>query len=1074
MENRRHIVSEDKNEQKESEMFKGVSIITKLRNVEDELRETKEELMKLKEKHKSEIREIIGNTDTANLFIALKSEVLAAKKKANGLEIENNTLRLRIARMEQADAKKDFDYDSWNTVAMKGGNVSNIELNNLTQTITELRTTVSRLTKDVADRDLKLQESWFSRAESNALEGYQSMTVDELQETLKLKERLVAELRTMKSEYHQQIMDMRERIDILENDGSGRGRVRDKGMGENESSLVSLRAKNDALEKMLDGFMRTLKNIRHGDGMDMTVGGAYQRTKASIELCANLGMDTPQLKQMSSQLNELARDIEIFITNLREKIVTCKKATDYTNKLLYTSGELISLLEDKVQNIDDAPLVKDLRSQLLNIPRPLRMVLGTLRYLKAENMVEYELSLDNEEVHHLKAEMKIMQVKLAKVEIENAGLMSEISLLESGSKMSTDSVGYRLALLRQQYKDRIVELELSIEEVLKQAEDELSQAHLEIRQLQTAQDSDRIDRTAELDTICALTEKLGAELRSKDDELNSTKTEYERRILVLMKNYEERIAELEISNEDFKWELRTLNDELDFLRGKSDDDFTNSTEKKPDNSSSKDNEELREKVRKFQNESIQHKHKYNTVLEESQNKIRRLQDELKTTHERCDNLNVLIKELRKRLKGQEQEMATESRIMMKMSEQIIDRLQKRLAEQERKLEQLGTSADLLSDGERRQLDGELAALHKDLRIKEVEIEEITDGSKHATERYEKEINRLIKERGTYSELCSNLRMELAAERNSKVKIQSPKEKSRRQTAESKRYRDLVQKLTIKANSAEETIKNFRKRIVTLTMEQETETNALVLRLKNQRGNHEKTTKQIRDKYETQIGELIRNYEDRITKIRSSCEDKVRISREGRKSRVDQRLSMLRAQHTAYVKTLRTDHSSRISEFLKDFKNHLEERDKIIRQYDRSILSTLPNFEDFAANCDDMESARHRSLDALQKQILALEDELAKEDAKSAANERRTRELESLVVKLKRLFEASEERLTKSVVMLEEQNDVLKKEYEEDLVALHEQRQASEKDRAAKLRIRWPKRRNVTLILSLRHDHYLAV
>jgi len=1054
-------------------MLKGVSLITKLKNAENDLRESKAELRKLKEKHKAEIREIIGNTETADLFIALNAEVQAAKKKAEGLEVENNRLRLRIARMEQADAKKGFDFDTWNTIAMKGGNVTNMELNNLTTTITELRATVSKLTRDVEERDLKLQETWLSRAESAAIEGYQSMTVDELRETLKLKERLVAELRTMKSEYHQQIKDMRARIDDLENDGSGRGRLDDHGMTKEQGNLVSLRAKNDALEKMLEGFMRTLKNIRAGGGMDMTVGGAYNRTKASFELCHHLSMDTPQLKSMTSRLDQVTRELVNLILGIREKSVTCKEAVDFANDLLNTQGELIDLLDKKVSSVNDPPLLKDLRAQLLSIPRPLNMVLVTLRHLPMNEMIDYDLALDSDDVHHLKSEMKMMQVKLAKLETENAGLAAEVSLLESGTKMTTGSVGYRLALLRQQYKDRIAELELTIEEVLKQAEDELNQAYLEVRQMQSTQNADRSDKTDELDAICALSDQLSAKLRAKDEELNSARAEYERRILVLMKNYEERIAELEILNDSLNDEVNTLKEEMDFLKEKP---VEGSPKTKSRKKGKKDRDRMKNTLRKVQDEKINLKHMYNVLGEEAKSKLRNLQDEVKTSKERVKDQDALISELRNRLKRIEKEMAMESKIAMRMSEKIIDRLQKRLAEQERKIAQLGTNKDLLSDGEKRQMDAELAALHKDLRIKEVEIEEITADAKHTTERFEKEVERLVREKGTYRELCTSLKSELAEERKSSENLVtlSPKEKSRRQRADSQRHRDQVQKLTRKANTAEETIKNFRKKILTLTMEQETESDALVARLKNQKENQENILKQLRDKYETQIGDLIRNYEDRITKIRTSCEEKVSISKESEKSSIDQRLGLVRAQHAAYVKTLRVDHRTRVGEILKRCQEHLKERDRIIRHHDRSILATLPRFQAGSPAWDELESDNHRALDALQNQIVRIEDDLAKEDAKGAANERKIRELESSIVKLNRLFEASEARLKTNIMMLEEQNEALKKEYEEDLVALHEQKRASQEEKAAKLRIRWPRRRNVTLILSLRHDHYLKV
>merc|ERR1719285_289715 len=142
---------------------------------------------------------------------------------------------------------------------------------------------------------MNLSDSEFKRIEAENAEGQQSKTIEELRETLKLKERLVTELRTMKSEYWQQIQDMREKIKVLQSGRPGLGRVQVKGTSVDQGKLVSLHAKNVTLEKMLEGFMRALKNIRYGDAMDMTVGGAYQRTKTSLDLCSHLSMDTPQL-----------------------------------------------------------------------------------------------------------------------------------------------------------------------------------------------------------------------------------------------------------------------------------------------------------------------------------------------------------------------------------------------------------------------------------------------------------------------------------------------------------------------------------------------------------------------------------------------------------------------------------------------------------------------------------------------------------------------------------------------------------------------------------------------------------
>merc|ERR550534_2889735 len=124
---------------------------------------------------------------------------------------------------------------------------------------------------------------------------------------------------------------------------------------------------------------------------------------------------------------------------------------------------------------------------------------------------------------------------------------------------------------------------------------------------------------------------------------------------------------------------------------------------------------------------------------------------------------------------------------------MIDQLQKRIAEQNRKLEQIDKCEGLLSDCEKRVLDTEIAALHKDLRIKEMEIEEITLDSKYANERNKKEISRLISEKCTYSKLCKNLRKELAAEKHLSAPV-TQKDRQRRPRADSKRQKDLIQKL----------------------------------------------------------------------------------------------------------------------------------------------------------------------------------------------------------------------------------------------------------------------------------------
>jgi len=1044
---------------------------TVLMNIQEELRATKAEMEKLKNENKAQISEIIGNPETADLFIALNAELRAAKKKIEGLDVENNRLQLRIARMEQAEAKKSFDCESSHAIAMKGGNVTNMELNNLTYTITELRGKVLKLTRDVAERDLKLQETWYARAESKAICGYQSMTVDGLRETLKMKERLVAELRTMKSEYHQEIKNMRKKIEILESELFERGRVENKGENIDKNTLMSLSAKNEALEKMLEKFMRTLKLIRHGDSFDQTVGGALHRTKISLELCSNLSTDTQQLKDLVIELSNQAKEIGGFITCLKVKNVTCKETTQYCNELLETFERLTCLLDSKV--INDPTLQKDLREQLSSIPRPLRLVLVTLKNISFDTKIDYDLTLDNEDVQHLKAEMKLMHVNLTNLRSENIGLRKEVSLLESANKTSTDSVAYRLSLLRQQYKDRIVDLELSIEEVLKQAEDELSQAYLEVRQLRDAHSIERSDRTEELDAICALAEKLSVRLREKDEELSVTKTDYERRILVLMKNYEERITELEILNSELRDEVEALNDDLDFFHPKSDDDTKFSPPAKFRNGEFKIEKDPW-KMSAIRDGEILSQQQYNFTLEEARNKVRYLENELKMGEERCKNSESLIMELRKRLKRQESEIAMESKIGMKMSEKMIDQLQKRIAEQNRKLEQIDKGEGLLSDCEKRVLDTEIAALHKDLRIKEMEIEEITLDSKYANERNKKEISRLISEKCTYSKLCKNLRRELAAERHQSTP-DTPKDRQRRPRVDSKRQKDLIQKLKTRGNQAEETIKNLRKRVLTLTMNQESESDILLERLKNQRENYEKMMTQLRDKYETQICDLVKNHEERITKIRSSFEEKVKVSTEIGQSKIDQRLVMLRAWHAAYVKTLRSNHRCTINEILERFKKQIMQRDRIIALHDRSILETLPKFEEAKVDCNEVESNQQQALDALQDEIFRIEDDLSKEVSRTAENERRTRELEGAVSQLTRLFQTSEKRLNNTISMLEEQNEALKKQYEEDLVAIKLEKQASQKKKAAIIkRTRWPRRNNVTLILSLDHEKYLTV
>merc|ERR1719192_672277 len=108
---------------------------------------------------------------------------------------------------------------------------------------------------------------------------------------------------------------------------------------------------------------------------------------------------------MTNQLKKLANDLTAFITSFREKKILCKDLLAYTNSLLKSSEELTDNLDKKAQWIDDPPLVKDLRAQISNLPRPLRMILVTCRNLPPTEMIDWELALENEEVQHLKAEM---------------------------------------------------------------------------------------------------------------------------------------------------------------------------------------------------------------------------------------------------------------------------------------------------------------------------------------------------------------------------------------------------------------------------------------------------------------------------------------------------------------------------------------------------------------------------------------------------------------------------------------------------------------------------------------------
>jgi len=1032
---------------------------SRLRNYENELREARLKIHKLTERHEAEIQKIIGNKESADLIIALNAEVEAAKKAAMGFETENRILRLKIARMEQADAKKAFDFDVWNTIAMKGGQVQNQELTNLTKTVMQLRSMVAKLTKEVEDRDIKLQEARMVKRQAQTNDGYQMLTIAELRDSLELKNGLVTELRTIKAEYHQQIQDMRKRIGILESDGSGRGRIGNNTVIVDQGGLATLRAKNDVLENMLEGFMRTLEIVRRSGGMDMTVGGVYQRTKTSLEFCSHLAQEKSQLEDMVGKFEKEAEKIRPMLLKLRDKKVKCKEVKEYAARLLNTSQDFIDLLEVKVKEVNNLPLINNIRAQLYDMHAPLRMVLVTLRHFNPNEYIDYDLAIDSEELYQLKSEMKMLRLKLSTLETENTGLKAEISLLES-TDMSTDSVAYRLALLRQQYKDQIVDLESTLEEVLSQAQDELGQAFLDVRQLQEPRNLDW------LDSIISLTDKLHAKMQGDEEKLRNTEASCEKRILELMERYEKRLSELEIENQELKEEVDSLNSEMNFVKkhaGNVSDKPAKMVEEGADKEAI---ERIRGKLRDAQTELSKVKHKQILENEETQQKNNALLREIKMWNDRCENRDSLIAQLREGLKRQEAEMAQDGRMMGKMAEKLIDKLQKRLAEQQRKLEQLGTSSDLMSDGEKRQLDTEIAALHKDLRIKEVELEELSAESKFTIERLQKEINRLTDEKNTYSGICAKLRGDLKEksktnEAGDKNGVLSPKRRSQ------------VQTLNIKLLGADDTIKTLRKNIVTLTLEHEGEVDDLVKRLKTQKDNHEKSMKQLRHKYETQIGDLIKNYEDRILKIRKSYEERKKNFNVGGIPR-EQRLGMLRDKHDTYIKTLKADHKARIRSILAKFEKQLNERDNIIARIDLSLLSSLSRFNETAVECDELESAHQKALTVLWNQITQIEEFLAQERAKRVENDRKTRELQASISNLYKLFEASESRLDNNIALLEEQNEAMKAEHKVDLVALEKEMEADRKKKSDALRIRWPRRRNVSLILSLRHDNYLNI
>jgi len=925
-------------------------------------------------------------------------------------------------------------------------------------TLQKLRRTVAKLTKEVEDRDIKLREATLIRRQAQTNDGYQMLTIADLRDTLELKDGLVSELKTIKSEYHKQIEDMRKRIETLESDGSGRGRIGNNTVIVDQGGLATLRAKNDVLENMLEGFMRTLEIVRRSGGMDMTVGGVYRRTQTSFEFCSHLAKEKSQLDDIAQRFETQVKEIQPMILKLKEKKVTCQQVKEWAAGLLNSSQDYIDMLEEKVQKVDNLPLINNIRAQLYDIKAPLRMVLATLRHHHANELIDYDLALDNEELYQLKSEMKMLRIKLSTLETENAGLATEISLLNDSSNMSTDSVAYRIALLRQQYKDQILELESTLEEVLAQAQDELNQAYLEVRQLQEPRNLDW------LESIMSLTDKLHGKLQVEDDKLRTTEASCDRRILVLMERYEQRLSDLEVENGELKEEVYSLNAKLESLRansGEVSNEIGGISEEKGEI------ERVRSRLGEVQSKLTKLEHKNKLENESTLQKQKSLLREIKMWHDRCESRDLVIAELREGLKRQEAEMAAESRIMGKMSENLIDKLQKRLAEQQRKLEQLGTNSDLMSDGEKRQLDAEIAALHKDLRIKEVELEELGAESKFTIERLQKEIKRLTNEKNRYSGICSKLRGEINERNKSEDKSQW------RVEGETKRRRDQIQTLNAKLIRSEETVKTLQRKILTLTLEQESEVENLVKRITNQKENHEKSMWHLRHKYETQIGDLIKTYEDRILKIRASFEVRIKKLKEVGKPN-KQRSGMLLDKQDNYIKTLKADHKARIRNIVTRFKKQLTERDIIIGRFDVSLLGTLSKVKETVVECDELESAHQRALTVLWNQVIQIDELLACEKSKCAENDRKRSELQASINNLHKLFEASESRLNKNIALLEEQNEAMRVEHKVDMFAIQEEIDADRKKKSDDVRIRWPRRRNVSLILSLRHDNYLNI
>merc|ERR1711920_952305 len=451
-----------------------------------------------------------------------------------------------------------------------------------------------------------------------------------------------------------------------------------------------------------------------------------------------------------------------------------------------------------------------------------------------------------------------------------------------------------------------------------------------------------------------------------------------------------------------------------------------------------ESDRLRKKLLTVQGDLTKLKHRSKLDAEEAQQKLKSLQEKIDASDERGTARATEINELKKRLKRQEVEMATESRIGAKMSEKIIERLQKKVKDQDKKIKDIGKYSD--AEAEKLELETKVAALQKTLRAKEVEDEEAGAEMKLSIDRLQKEVARLTDEKNKYSTLCSDLKAEMAI-----LKREEPVASKK----EPKRRRDQVRKLKSKLKDAEDTIKNLRKKLVGLTGEEKSDTDALVERLKKQTVKHDKAIKELREKHEAKTKDLTSKYEDRIAEIRATMERKIESTADDDKEKIDRRLEMLREQHDAYTRTLKAEHKAHIDDISSKFEKQLKERDDAIRHLDPSLLSSLSKYEKPSAEGDDLESAHRRALAELQRQIVTLEDDLSKEHSKSAADAARMRHLENSIDNLKRLFEASERRLKNNIDLLEEQSEAMKLEHEEDLVAMQEKMQATEKEQAVK-------------------------